>query len=110
MEEGEERMDHARVAKTVLQAVGGPKNVSAAAHCATRLRLVLADDKLVDNAALDNDADVKGTFSAGGMFQIIIGPGDVDIVFDNLVKNGVRELSKDEAKQEAAKKDNVLIR
>lgn len=110
MEEGEERMDHARVAKTVLQAVGGPKNVSAAAHCATRLRLVLADDKLVDNAALDNDADVKGTFSAGGMFQIIIGPGDVDIVFDELVKNGVRELSKDEAKQEAAKKDNVLIR
>lgn len=103
-------MDHARVAKTVLAAVGGADNVSAAAHCATRLRLVLIDKNKIDQPALDNDPDIKGTFSAGGLFQVIVGPGDVDIVFDHLVKSGVRELSKDEAKQEAAKQDNILIR
>ena len=74
-------MDHARVAQTVLQAVGGPDNITAAAHCATRLRLVLRDDQLIDTATLDEDPDIKGTFSAGGMFQIIIGPGDVDTVY-----------------------------
>ena len=103
-------MDHARVAKTVLTAVGGPDNISAAAHCATRLRLVLNDLDIVDNDALDNDPDIKGTFTAGGLFQIIVGPGDVDVVFKELVKGGVRELSKDEAKQEAAKKDNIVVR
>ena len=78
-------MDHARVAKTVLTAVGGPDNISAAAHCATRLRLVLNDLDIVDNDALDNDPDIKGTFTAGGLFQIIVGPGDVDVVFKELV-------------------------
>lgn len=104
-------MDHARVATTVLKAVGGPDNISAAAHCATRLRLVLVDPSQVDQPALDNDADVKGTFTAGGMFQIIIGPGDVDIVYDKMISDGgVKEVSKDEAKQVAAQKDNPLVR
>lgn len=104
-------MDHARVAQEVLTAVGGADNINAAAHCATRLRLVLADPDKVDQAALDDSADVKGTFTAGGMFQIIIGPGDVDVVYDHLVKDGgVHEVSKDEAKQVAAENDNIVLR
>ncbi len=104
-------MDHPQVAARVLAAVGGPDNITAAAHCATRLRLVLADQESVDQAALDNDPDVKGTFLAGGMYQIIIGPGDVDLVYQDMIANGgVREVSKDEAKQVAAQKDNVVVR
>ncbi len=34
-------MDHKSVAERVLQDVGGVDNIRAAAHCATRLRLVL---------------------------------------------------------------------
>ncbi|WP_232547113.1 sucrose-specific PTS transporter subunit IIBC [Propioniciclava soli] len=104
-------MDHSDVARRVLAAVGGPGNINAAAHCATRLRLVLADEDKVDQASLDNDPDVKGTFLAGGMYQIIIGPGDVDIVHDFLVGTGrLREVSKDEAKQVAAAKDPPVMR
>ncbi len=104
-------MDHARVARDVLTYVGGADNISAAAHCATRLRLVLNDMDKVDQKALDKDPDLKGTFVAGGMFQIIVGPGDVDIVFDEMVKTGgVKEVSKDEAKQEAAKSGNIVSR
>ena len=103
-------MDHARVAKDVIGYVGGADNITAAAHCATRLRLVLADLDKVDQKALDKDPDLKGTFVAGGMFQIIVGPGDVDIVFDEMVKSGVKEVSKDEAKQEAAKSGNLFSR
>lgn len=103
-------MDHARVAQTVLAAVGGPDNISAAAHCATRLRLVLVDRALVDQAALDSDPDIKGTFVAGGLFQIIIGPGDVNTVYEKLVGSGVKEVTKDEAKQEAGKQGNILVR
>ena len=103
-------MDHARVAEDVIGYVGGSDNITAAAHCATRLRLVLADLDKVDQKALDKDPDLKGTFVAGGMFQIIVGPGDVDIVFDEMVKSGVKEVSKDEAKQEAAKSGNLFSR
>lgn len=104
-------MDHARVAKDVLDYVGGSENISAAAHCATRLRLVLNDMDKVNQKALDKDPDIKGTFIAGGMYQIIVGPGDVDIVFDDMVKTGgVKEVSKDEAKQEAAKSGNPVTR
>ena len=103
-------MDHSRVAQTVLGAVGGPDNISAAAHCATRLRLVLNDQDKVDQATLDNDLDIKGTFSAGGMFQIIVGPGDVDIVYKKLIDAGVKEASKAEAAQEAAQQGNIFTR
>ena len=100
-------MDHSRVAKDILAYVGGAGNIGAAAHCATRLRLVLNDVRRVDQKALDKDPDLKGTFTAGGMFQIIIGPGDVDFVFSEMVtKGGVKEISKDEAREVGAKKGN----
>ena len=104
-------MDHARVAKDVLTYVGGADNINAAAHCATRLRLVLNDMDKVDQKALDKDPDLKGTFIAGGMFQIIVGPGDVDLVFSEMIRTGgVKEVSKDEAKEQAAKGGNPLSR
>ena len=107
-------MDHSRVAKDILTYVGGPGNIDAAAHCATRLRLVLNDVRRVDQKALDKDPDLKGTFTAGGMFQIIVGPGDVDFVFSEMVAKGdVKEVSKDEAREAGAKKGNpasILIK
>ena len=104
-------MDHAKVAGEVVEAVGGASNISAAAHCATRLRLVIADESKINQQALDDNEDLKGTFAAGGMFQIIVGPGDVDQVYANMVANhGVREVSKDEAKEEAEAGGNIFSR
>ena len=104
-------MDHLRVARDVLAYVGGAGNINAAAHCATRLRLVLDDMDRVDRAAFDRDPVIKGTFIAGGMFQIIVGPGDVDRVFDAMVTTrGVKEVSKEKVKQEAARSGNPLSR
>ena len=48
-------MDHKSVAERVLQDVGGVDNIRAAAHCATRLRLVLKNQDSVDQSAIDND-------------------------------------------------------
>ena len=104
-------MDHAKVAGEVVEAVGGASNISAAAHCATRLRLVIADESKINQQALDDNDDLKGTFAAGGMFQIIVGPGDVDQVYAKMVSDhGVREVSKDEAKEEAESGGNLFSR
>lgn len=96
-------MDYNKVAKEVIAAVG-KDNLIAAAHCATRLRLVLKDDSKIDQAALDNNADVKGTFKSDGQYQVIIGPGDVNFVYEELIKaTGLKEVSTDDLKQIAAK-------
>lgn len=78
-------MDHKKVAQQVIDAVGRD-NMVGAAHCATRLRLVLKDDSKIDQAALDANPDVKGTFKTNGQYQIIIGPGDVNNVYAELIK------------------------
>jgi PTS system sucrose-specific IIC component len=64
-------MDHKKVALEVIDAVG-EDNLIAAAHCATRLRLVLRDSSKINQSALDNNDDVKGTFETNGQYQIII--------------------------------------
>ena len=100
-------MNHQKVAAEVNKAVG-EGNIQAAAHCATRLRLVLKDPSKVDQAALDNNEDVKGTFEANGQFQIIIGPGDVNKVYAELVKlTNVKEASTEDLKAVAAEGKKV---
>ena len=103
-------MDHKEVAKRVAAALG-EDNLIAAAHCATRLRLVVKDTANIDQAALDDDADLKGTFEANGQYQIIVGPGDVNTVYKELVAiTGVGEVSKDELKDVANTETNPLMK
>ena len=104
-------MDYGKVASEVITAVG-KDNLVAAAHCATRLRLVLKDDSKVDQKALDKNADVKGTFKTDGQYQVIIGPGDVNFVYDEIIKQtGLTEVSTDDLKKIAAsgKKFNPIM-
>ncbi|BDP86037.1 hypothetical protein EfmAA610_32470 (plasmid) [Enterococcus faecium] len=86
-------MNYSKVASDVIQAVG-KDNLIAAAHCATRLRLVLKDDTKVNQKALDENPDVKSTFKINGQYQVIIGAGDVNFVYDELIKKtGLSEIS-----------------
>ncbi|MCT4411422.1 sucrose-specific PTS transporter subunit IIBC [Leuconostoc falkenbergense] len=104
-------MDYRKVAERVAQAVK-KDNIVAAAHCATRLRLVVKDVKNIDQAALDNDPDLKGTYNANGQYQIIVGPGDVNGVYDEFVKlTGVKQASTDDLKKiaVASGKKNPLM-
>jgi len=97
------RMNYSKVASDVIQAVG-KDNLIATAHCATRLRLVLKDDTKVNQKALDENPDVKGTFKIDGQYQVIIGAGDVNFVYDELIKKtGLSEISTDDLKQIASK-------
>lgn len=71
-------LDYAEAAREVLEAVGGSGNIVSAAHCATRLRLVIADDGKIDKAKLDDVVGAKGNFQAAGQLQVIFGTGTVD--------------------------------
>lgn len=103
-------MDYKKTAEEILQYVGGGKNIVSAAHCATRLRLVIADNKKADKAALENIPGVKGVFEASGQLQIILGTGTVNKVFDQFISAaGITASSKAEAKAAAAKKQNWFM-
>ena len=104
-------LDHKQAAKEILEAVGGPGNIVSAAHCATRLRLVVADDSKVDKAKVDNAVGAKGSFQASGQLQVIYGTGTVNKVFDEFIAlAGISASSKDEAKAAAAAKANPFQR
>ena len=52
-----------RAAAQLLQLIGGKDNVISAAHCATRLRIVLKDDKKVNIKEIEEVDVVKGSFN-----------------------------------------------
>ena len=104
-------MDYRKTAQEILDKVGGGKNIVSAAHCATRLRLVIADNSKADKAAIENVEGVKGVFEASGQLQIILGTGTVNKVFDEFISiAGITASSKAEAKEAAAQKQNVFMR
>ncbi|MFE0557703.1 PTS system trehalose-specific EIIBC component [Paenibacillus sp. NPDC058910] len=95
----------------IVEAVGGKDNIEAATHCVTRLRFALVDDSKVDSRALDDNDLVKGQFSSQGQFQVVIGPGLVDQVYNEMMDiTGGSRVSKDEVKNIASKKQNPLQR
>lgn len=104
-------LDHAEAARQILEAVGGADNIVSAAHCATRLRLVVADDSKVNKEAVDNAVGAKGSFQAAGQLQVIYGTGTVNKVFDEFVKQGhISAASKDSAKEAGMAKANPFQR
>lgn len=104
-------MDYRKTAQEILDKVGGSKNIVSAAHCATRLRLVIADNSKTDKTAIENVEGVKGVFEASGQLQIILGTGTVNKVFDEFISiAGITASSKAEAKEAAAQKQNVFMR
>lgn len=104
-------MDYAKCAKEILEAIGTEKNIVSAAHCATRLRIVISDNAKVDQKKLEKIDGVKGMFVAAGQAQIIIGTGTVNKVYEEMVKIGHLETkSTEDVKKDAAKKMNPFFR
>ncbi len=98
-------MDYAKTAGEILSAIGGKDNLASAAHCATRLRFVIADNSKIRKDELENIDGVKGVFEASGQLQIIIGTGTVNKVYDEFIaKAGIEAASKEDVKAAAAAK------
>lgn len=55
-------MDYRKTAREIYEHVGKKENIISAAHCATRLRLVIADNEKADKDAVENINGVKGVF------------------------------------------------
>ena len=71
-------------AQEILDAVGGPDNITHFTHCATRLRFELRDASVVDKDTVENIDGVLGAVpQSGDRYQIVIG-GAVQSVFNEI--------------------------
>ena len=96
-------LDYRKCAEEIYSHLGGKENIISAAHCATRLRLVIADNSKIDTAALEEVEGVKGLFDSNGQLQLIIGTGTVNKVYDEfLAVTGLTAASKADVKAAAA--------
>ncbi|TWT25424.1 beta-glucoside-specific PTS transporter subunit IIABC [Planomicrobium sp. CPCC 101110] len=80
--------DYSKLAKDILEAVGGEENIVSATRCATRLRIVLKRSKPEAKAAVSEMPGVITVVETGGQFQVVIGQhvGEVFEEFSSLVK------------------------
>lgn len=100
-------MDYKQSAKEVYEKIGGKENLISAAHCATRLRLVIADNAKCDKEAVEEIDGVKGVFFASGQLQIIFGTGIVNKVYDEFIAiSGITASTKEEVKAAATAQTN----
>ena len=104
-------MNFPKIAEQTIAKLGGKENITTLAHCATRLRLTLADESKVDKEAIENIEGVKGQFSTSGQYQIIFGSGTVNKVHAEMQKQmGIGDMSTSEVAAAGAANQPLLQR
>lgn len=104
-------MNFPKIAEQTIEKLGGKSNITTLAHCATRLRLTLADESKVDKQAIENIEGVKGQFSTSGQYQIIFGSGTVNKVHAEMQKQmGIGDMSTSEVAAAGAANQPLLQR
>ncbi|WP_160687507.1 sucrose-specific PTS transporter subunit IIBC [Clostridium sp. C2-6-12] len=95
------------VARAILEHIGGKDNIKSMEHCATRLRLILKDKEKIDEKAIEAIDGVKGQFFAAAQYQIILGTGFVNKVYDAILKENA-DLNTGNNKEEAYSQMTML--
>lgn len=94
-------MDYNKSAKEILERIGGPDNVANMTHCATRLRITVRDNGLIQDDKVREIDGVVNTLNKAGQYQILIGT-DVPKLYDEF-----EELVKGDGESvEASSEDN----
>ncbi|TMN21537.1 PTS sugar transporter subunit IIA [Lentibacillus cibarius] len=102
--------ENKKIAKELIEAIGGIENIQSVAHCATRLRFMVIDKEQIDQEAVENVNKVKGAFFNSGQYQVILGTGTVNQIYNEVDKFGVNATDKSEQSKAAAKDKNALQR
>ncbi|TLQ08019.1 PTS beta-glucoside transporter subunit IIABC [Marinilactibacillus psychrotolerans] len=80
-------MAYEKLAKEILDNVGGKENVNSLAHCITRLRFKLKDEGKANTEHLKKMDGVVTVMKSGGQYQVVIG-NHVPDVYAQVVKEG----------------------
>lgn len=78
-------MTDRELAEKIVELVGGKDNIVSVRHCATRLRIIVSDKEKIQTKEVENLDKVKGSFFNSGQYQIILGTGVVNRIYDETV-------------------------
>lgn len=105
-------ISYEKIAKELIEKIGGAENVISAAHCATRLRLIVKDRSIIKDEEVEIIDEVKGVFYTGGQYQIILGAGIVNKVYAEVERMGISTAAKADqavmAQQNTSKGKNLI--
>lgn len=102
--------DNRQIAKEIIDAAGGQENILSAAHCATRLRIMVKDKEKIDQQRVEEIEKVKGAFFNSGQYQVILGTGTVNKIYEEVIGLGIGSSTKSEQAKEAAQSGTVFQR
>lgn len=99
------KINHAKLAADILEAVGGRENVSSVTHCITRLRFHLKDAGIPKSSEVEKIPGVLSIVVAGGQYQVVIGPEVADVYVEVCKAGGfeVQAIVSDEVKKSRSK-------
>ncbi|WP_010052508.1 beta-glucoside-specific PTS transporter subunit IIABC [Carnobacterium maltaromaticum] len=99
-------MDTNQLAQTILENVGGEKNVTSLVHCATRLRFKLKNRDIVDKTQVEAIPGVVTVMESGGQFQVVIG-NMVPEVYEAI--GAISNLTNDDSTETTTNKDETIF-
>ncbi|GAM56666.1 PTS system, sucrose-specific IIB component [Vibrio ishigakensis] len=103
-------MSYAMIAEELVGFLGGKENIVSVAHCATRLRVMVADEEKINKDGIEDTEKVKGAFFNSGQYQIIFGTGTVNRVFEAVESLNLSTSSKSEIKEVANQQGTAVQR
>lgn len=102
-------MKYSEIILEILKSVGGKENIQGVAHCATRLRIVLKNNDLLDLKKVESVKLAKGAFIAGDQLQIIFGAGLVNEIYEEFKDyNNFEDMSLGDIKEQSTQKLNPV--
>ncbi|GEN49315.1 beta-glucoside-specific PTS transporter subunit IIABC [Ligilactobacillus pobuzihii] len=103
-------MEQEKLAKQILENVGGSQNINEAWHCATRIRFKLKDENQAQTEKIENLPGVIAVVKSAGQYQVVIG-NSVAQVFSPLARQaGLNNTEKDSQNTETTDKGTIFDR
>jgi beta-glucoside PTS system EIICBA component len=103
-------MKYDKLAKDIIQNVGGKENVKSVTHCITRLRFKLKDESKANTEVLKNMDGVVTVIKSGGQYQVVIGNHVPDVYKDVVAEGGFSSERPVDADEETGEKQSLFNR
>lgn len=88
-------MKYEKLAKEIIQNVGGKDNVNSLTHCITRLRFKLKDESKANTEVLKNMDGIVTVVQSGGQYQVVIGNHVPELYADVIAIGGFQPSSEE---------------
>jgi PTS system beta-glucosides-specific IIC component len=104
------KMENERLAREIVERVGGEENIRDVIHCATRLRFKLKDPNKAETEVLKNLDDVITVVQSGGQYQVVIGEHVSDVYKEVTALLGIEEKEEVDAENYEDEESNFFNR